>query len=92
MKTLKRLLVDDVKKTRKTWSARLSAVGAAIMGLLTLWPDSLLAMWSLLPVEVHAIMPQQLVAGIAAFIFIGTFVSRFVKQVRLHEQNDKQTD
>lgn len=84
------MLVDDVAKIRKAWSARLSGIGAAIMALLTVWPDSVLALWQVLPAEVHAIMPQQLVAGIAAFIFIMTFVSRFVKQAKLHdEQNDK---
>jgi len=90
MKRFKNMLVDDVAKIRKAWSARLSGIGAAIMALLTLWPDSVLALWQVLPPEVHAIMPQQMVTGIAAFIFIMTFVSRFIKQAKLHEQNDKQ--
>lgn len=90
MKRFKNMLVDDVTKILKAWSARLSGIGAAIMALLTVWPDSVLALWQVLPAEVHAIMPQQMVTGIAAFIFIMTFASRFIKQAKLHEQNDKQ--
>lgn len=89
MKTLTRLLVNDVKRTRKTMSVKLSAVGSAIMAVLTIWPDSVLALWQVLPPEIHAVLPQQMATGIAAFIFVMTFVSRFVKQAKLHEQNDK---
>lgn len=75
----------DLDKLWKLASARFSALGAGVMFVLTVWPDSILALWQLLPPDVHAVMPQQLVAAIGGILFVATFVSRFVKQAKLHE-------
>ncbi len=75
----------DLDKLWKLASARFSALGALLMTVLAMWPDSVLALWQMLPAEVHSVMPQQLVAAIGAFLFVATFVSRFVKQAKLHD-------
>lgn len=73
-------LIEDWKQAHKKFSVIISSAGALLMSVFTLWPDSILTLWSVMPVEVRALIPEQLATGIAAFIFIMTAISRVIKQ------------
>jgi hypothetical protein len=79
-------LIPDWKKCHRFWSVRISALGAAIMGLFTIWPDSALQLWAAMPDEVRTLIPHRIVSGLAAFVFVMTTASRIVKQRPKDEQ------
>lgn len=73
-------LIEEWKKAHKLWSVRLSAIGAAVMGVFTFWPDSALYLWSAMPSEVREMIPERFVSAIALFVFAASAISRIVKQ------------
>ncbi len=73
-------LIPEWRKAYKMWSVRLSALGAVLMGVVLAWPDSLLYLWSMMPAEVYAYLPERIVQGLAMFIFTMSVISRLVKQ------------
>lgn len=73
-------LIPEWRKAYKMWSVRLSALGAVLMGVILAWPDSLLYLWSMMPAEVYAYLPERLVQVLAFVIFLMSALSRIVKQ------------
>jgi len=73
-------LIPEWREAYKLWSVRLSTLGALLMGFLLAWPDSLLYLWSMMPPEVYAYLPERIVQGLAMFIFVMSVISRLVKQ------------
>lgn len=80
-------LIDDWKKAYKFWSVIFSALGTAVMGFFTIWPDSALYLWQMMPSEIKQILPSNLATLIAMFIFLMSMASRLVKQKRLQDEN-----
>lgn len=73
-------LIPEWRKALKFWSVRLSALGAILMSIVLAWPDSLLYLWSMMPAEVYAYLPERVSQVLALFIFVMTAISRIVKQ------------
>lgn len=82
-------LVDDWKKAHRFWSVIFSALGTALMGLFTVWPESALYLWQMMPYEVKQIMPSNIATAIAMVIFIMSIASRLIKQKRLRDDEDQ---
>ncbi len=83
-----------VKQWHKLWSVWLSALGALIMGIFSIWPESILQLWAAMPEEVRSLIPDQMVSYIALFIFVMTAIARITKQSNLirSPSNDTTTD
>ena len=79
-------LVENWRNFTKFWSVRFSMIGAALMGLFTVWPDSALYLWAAMPDEVRAMIPQSFVSMIALFVFALSSLSRIVKQKKLTDE------
>lgn len=62
-------LVSQWQKAWKWFSVQLSLVGAALAGA-----------WAALGDDLKAYIPHRVVAGIAAFIFVGVIVGRLISQ------------
>lgn len=75
--------IEQWRQWYKLWSVRLSAFGTVLMTALTVWPDRVFQIWLMMPPEVRRLMPEQVVTGIAALIFLLTAVSRLIKQKKL---------
>lgn len=82
-------LIEDWRTAHKLWSVRLSAIGAAVMGVFTVWPESALYLWSAMPSEVRAFIPERFVSGIALFVFTMSALSRIVKQRPKNERIER---
>lgn len=83
-------LIDDWKKSWKLWSVRLSALGASAMGLFLYFPEWTLYLFNAMPREVRDLLPDNLALFLAMIVFVGTAISRIVKQEKL--MKDKETD
>lgn len=75
--------IEKWRTAHKLWSLRLSAFGTLLMTALTIWPDRIVQLWLMMPVEVRGLLPEQIVTIIAAVIFLLSAVSRIIKQTKL---------
>lgn len=75
-----KFLIDDWKDCYRWWSVWASSVGAVLMAIFSIWPDSILLLWNMMPDQVRALLPNQLATVLAVFIFAMTVVSRLLKQ------------
>lgn len=73
-------LIEDWRQGWRWWSVRTSAIGAILSGLALALPDSLLAVWHLLPPGIAVMLPQGFFAIAPLLLFVGTLVSRFIRQ------------
>lgn len=81
-------LIDNVRDWHRFWSVRLSLLGGALLTLAELGPTYLASVWSALPVEFQAAVPDSVVkyAGIALVIL--SPIARAIKQERLNAKAD----
>jgi hypothetical protein len=76
-------LLRDCGSVHRFWSVRLSAVGAVLIGALAAWPDWVIELWALMPVEVQALIPPRLMPLLGIGIYALTIVARLVRQSSL---------
>lgn len=76
-------LIENWRKAVKFWSVIFSAIGATIMGIFTMWPDTAFTVWQAMPDEVRAAIPQNVVSIIGLILFLMTAFARVVKQQKL---------
>lgn len=86
MKRLK--LIAEWRMFARFWSVRFSALGAALMGFFTMWPESSLYLWQMMPAEIRQFIPERVATGLAMFIFAVSMVSRVIKQERKGKPNE----
>lgn len=77
------ILIENWRQARKFWSVIFSTIGAAIMGIFTMWPDTAFTVWQSMPEDVRAVVPHSMVSVIGLFLFVMTAFSRVVKQQKL---------
>jgi len=75
-------LIEDWKRAYKLWTVRLSAFGVVVMGWFTFWPESVLYLWSAMPIEVRRLLPEQFATSIALLIFAGSAIARLIRQYK----------
>lgn len=83
-------LIDNVHHAWRFWSVRLSAVAAAVLAYLTMFPDAIVWAWNELPSEFKTMIPEQYLSLITAFVFIMNIVLRVIKQK--HPAKDSEDD
>ncbi|WP_047866766.1 hypothetical protein [Sphingomonas paucimobilis] len=71
-------LITNWRQSWRWWSVRLSAFGATIFAFLLAAPDQALAIWSALPPDIQALIPNR--TEIALGLTIAVTVVRVVKQ------------
>lgn len=81
-------LIENWRQARKFWSVILGSIGAFIMGIFTIWPESVFAIWQSMPDEARGALPQTWVSGIALFLFVMSAFARIVKQAKLEAPDD----
>lgn len=62
------------------WGFIASSVVSAASAVVLAWPDSMLYLWGAMPVEVKALIPENLLPFIAAFVFVMSALNRIAKQ------------
>jgi hypothetical protein len=80
LEKIKSVLIDDVHKSWKYYSMKLSIIGIVVMGLLTQLPDQLLASWTILPDSIKQGIPADRVGQISMVLLGLTALARVVKQ------------
>ena len=85
-------LIDNWKQFGKMWSVRLSALGASIMGMFLYFPEWTLYLFNAMPKEVRDLLPDNLALFLAMIVFIGTAISRIVKQEKLAKDSKETED
>ena len=85
-------LIDNWKQSGKMWSVRLSALGASIMGMFLYFPEGTLYLFNAMPKEVRDLLPDNLALFLAMIVFIGTAISRIVKQEKLAKDRKETED
>lgn len=81
-------LIDNWRESWKMWSVRLSSIGAAIMGMFFYFPDWSLYLFNAMPREIRDMLPDNFALFLAFVVFVGTALSRIVKQDKLHKDKD----
>ena len=81
-------LIDNWKQGYKMWSVRLSALGASFLGLFIYFPDWTLYLYNAMPREVRDMIPDNFALMLAMAIFVGSAISRIVKQEALHNKKE----
>lgn len=85
-------LIDNWKQSGNLWSVRLSALGASIMGMFLYFPEWTLYLFNAMPKEVRDMLPDNLALFLAMIVFIGTAISRIVKQEKLAKDREESED
>ena len=85
-------LIDNWKQFWKMWSVRLSALGASITGMFLYFPEWTLYLFNAMPKEVRDLLPDNLALFLAMIVFIGTAISRIVKQEKLAKDRKETED
>lgn len=78
-------LVKEWRLLHKLWSSKLYFVGVALLTLGDAAQHVLFA-WGVLPHELKASIPEDWITIVSVFIFTASFLARYVRQDRYHEQ------
>ena len=81
-----KLIEGWAHKVWRLWSIRLNAIGLAILGWVQIDPVSALGVWNMMPAEVRAVLPQNIVSLIGGSFFALSMLARLVVQPKLAEK------
>lgn len=81
-------LLPHWRELWRSWSVRLNALGLAILTWFAVDPVSLLGVWNMMPPSVRELIPEQLVSGLGAILFLLAMIARLVRQPKLREKID----
>lgn len=73
-------LIENWRQAWRLWSVRVNALGAMLLGWVLLWPESILALWSLVTPEARDLLPRWLSVGAPLVLFLLALGARLVKQ------------
>lgn len=77
---MKLKLIDEAKQWYKFWSVRLGAIGTAIVGIFTAFPEAAIHAWAILPAEMKKAIPPDYMPLIGVLVFVCAIFAVFVKQ------------
>ncbi|WP_368648536.1 hypothetical protein ABRY95_13725 [Castellaniella ginsengisoli] len=81
-------LIDNWRQCHRFWSVRLQLAGAAILTFVEGFPDAFVSVWSVIPADVRAEIPSDLVRWVGIAVVAVGIIARIVRQDRLHEPPD----
>lgn len=90
LEAMKKQLREDWRLVWRTWSFRLSVVGAFVTSLLIAAPDLALQVWAMLPADLKATIPPQYMPYVGVAIGLLGIVAKFLKQAKLEAERQKQ--
>lgn len=76
-------LIEGARQWWRLWSIRLNAIGLALLGWVQFDPVSALSVWNMLPGEVRAVLPRDVVALVGGLFFVLSMLARLVHQPTL---------
>lgn len=79
-------LVSNWRDFWRMWSVRLQLLAATLLGLMETFPDAVLSAWAILPPEVRAVVPPELVRYAGFACLAAGIVARLVKQPELADR------
>lgn len=82
-------LIDDWKNGLKFWSVRLGVIGTIVASIFIAVPDAAIFAWNLLPLEFKSAIPERYMPMIGVSVFFLSMIARFIKQTKLHPDNNK---
>ncbi len=82
-------LIEGWQKAHKFWSVRLGVIGTALTALFLAAPEAALHAWALMPEDVKAMLPPEIIKFMGIFILGSSFVARIVKQPKLEKKEDE---
>ena len=78
-------LIEGWRKWYKLWSVRLMALGTILTGWFLAAPDAAIQLWLMLPDDLKALLPPDVVKYIPIFILIAGTFARVIKQNKLQK-------
>ncbi|MFE0584822.1 DUF7940 domain-containing protein [Pantoea vagans] len=84
--------VEFVSHTRllfKAWSVWLASLGSMLSAWVQSFPQNALDAWNVLPPDVKALLPQNYLGLIGAFMVAMGVIAQFVRQKTLNEQKQQ---
>ncbi|SLM63181.1 MULTISPECIES: DUF7940 domain-containing protein [Dickeya] len=75
--------VSHVRLIFKTWSFWLCNTAASLGAIALALPDQVLQLWSSLPAEVKAMLPQNVLSQASVYLLVLGVISQFIRQQKL---------
>lgn len=79
-------LIDNARQWWRLWSVRLNAAGLAIMAWVWFDPSAILAVISMMPVQLQPYLPQEAVAVVSGIMMALALIARLVRQPKLENK------
>lgn len=74
------VIVRNWREVLHHWSLWLGSAGSAFVGWFVAAPESAVAAWALLPHDLKAALPPQLVGYFGLALFIASLLAKFINQ------------
>ena len=81
--------VSHARLLFKAWSVWLASIGSMLSAWVQSFPQSSLDAWNVLPPDVKALLPQNYLGLIGAFMVAMGVIAQFVRQKKLNEQKQQ---
>ena len=79
------VIVSDWREVLRHWSLWLGSVGTALVGWFMAAPESAIAAWAMLPADLKAHLPPQLVGMFGLSLFVLSLAAKFINQRKLRQ-------
>ena len=81
----KQLIVSNWREVLRHWSLWLGGLGSGFVGWFITAPESAIAAWAMLPADLKAHLPPQMVGYFGFALFLMALLAKFVNQQKLRE-------
>lgn len=81
--------VSHAKLLFKAWSVWLASLGSMLSAWVQSFPQSSIDAWNVLPPDVKALLPQNYLGLIGAFMVAMGVIAQFVRQKKLNKQKQQ---
>lgn len=75
--------IENARHWWRLWSIRLNAIGLSLLAWVQIDPVSALAVWNMMPHDVRAVLPQNIVTIVGLAFFALSMIARLVVQPKL---------
>ena len=79
------VIVSNWRQVLRHWSLWLGSVGTALVGWFMAAPESAIAAWAMLPADLKAHLPPQLVGMFGRSLFVLSLTAKFINQRKLRQ-------
>lgn len=79
-------ILNDWREVRKRWSLWLAGAGTSFLGWFVTAPESAFTAWAMLPEDLKAHLPPQVVAHIGFALLVMSLLAQFVNQRQLQRK------